>query len=78
MIFIYAPEIYPTEVRSTGLSMAYMASRIGGVAATQIIVLQDKFPWLPYTIFGIATGTAGLGSGQRFCDIVLKSYSILW
>ena len=55
--------------------MAYMASRIGGVAAPQIIVFQDKFPWLPYTIFGIATETAGLGSGQRFSDTVLKGWS---
>jgi hypothetical protein len=52
-----------------------MASRIGGVAAPQIIVFQDKFPWLPYTIFGIATETAGLGSGQRFSDTVLKGWS---
>ena len=40
MIYIYAPEIYPTEARSTGLGLGSMAARIGGVAAPQIIPLQ--------------------------------------
>ena len=60
MINIYAPEIYPTEVRSTGVAMASMAARLGGIAASQMLVLQDKFIWLPNMIFGIVTGTAGL------------------
>ena len=60
MIYIFAPEIYPTEVRSTGVAMACMAARIGGIAASLMLGWQDKFVWLPDIIFGIVTGTAGL------------------
>ena len=36
MIYIWAPEMYPTEARSTGLGLASMMARIGGVAAPQV------------------------------------------
>lgn len=62
VIYVYAPELYPTEVRSTGLGLGSMAARIGGVAAPQIIPLQERYPWLPYTIFGIVTLTAGIAA----------------
>ena len=39
-----------------------MAARIGGAAAPQILPLQKNHPWLPYTIFGIVTFTAGIAA----------------
>ncbi|KAI9084495.1 hypothetical protein K1719_033483 [Acacia pycnantha] len=37
IIYIYAPEIYPTSVRSTGVGIASAVSRIGGMISTRII-----------------------------------------
>jgi lysylphosphatidylglycerol synthetase-like protein (DUF2156 family) len=55
-IFIYASELYPTEVRTVGVGFASMVGRASGALSPFVLALQDKpgLGWLPYTIFALA------------------------
>ena len=55
-IFIWASELYPTEVRTVGVGFASMVGRVSGALSPFVLALQDKpgFGWLPYTIFALA------------------------
>jgi len=61
-IYVYAPELYPTEVRTIGIGFAGAVGRIGGIIAPFLIMLQDneKLSFLPYLIFGILAIIAGI------------------
>ncbi|XP_046556324.1 solute carrier family 22 member 8-like [Haliotis rubra] len=60
-MFVYAPEIYPTNLRSAGMGSGSTAARVGGMIAPFISILAAIAPWAPGTIFGIACLiTAGL------------------
>lgn len=50
VVFVYAPELYPTTVRSIGMGLASMMARIGGVAAPYIILTATKGEWIPLVI----------------------------
>ena len=50
VVYVYAPELYPTTVRSIGMGLASMMARIGGVAAPYIILTADKGEWIPLVI----------------------------
>ncbi len=50
-VYLYAAELYPSEIRGTALGMCSMFGRIGGIAAPQITIylpsiLFDAFPML--------------------------------
>lgn len=62
VIFIYAAELYPTEVRSIGVSFGSMVGRIGGIAAPFIILLQEinGLSFLPFLIFGVCGVASGI------------------
>ena len=49
-VYVYAPELYPTTVRSIGMGLASMMARIGGVAAPYIILTATKGEWIPLVI----------------------------
>ncbi|XP_067664795.1 solute carrier family 22 member 6-A-like [Haliotis asinina] len=60
-MFVYAPEIYPTNLRSAGIGSGSTAARVGGMLAPFISILADIVPWAPGIIFGVAClVTAGL------------------
>ncbi|XP_046328658.2 solute carrier family 22 member 8-like [Haliotis rufescens] len=53
-MFVYAPEIYPTNLRSAGMGAGSTAARVGGMIAPFISILAAVAPWAPGTIFGVA------------------------
>ena len=55
-IFIYASELYPTEIRTVGVGFASMVGRVSGAMSPFVLALQDKpgLGWLPYTIFAVS------------------------
>ncbi|KAL8184129.1 UNVERIFIED_CONTAM: hypothetical protein K2H54_007272 [Gekko kuhli] len=56
----YSGELYPTEIRQTGMGFVSMQARIGAMVAPLIYMLRDSFPILPSLIFGAAPLLAGV------------------
>ncbi|XP_062400089.1 solute carrier family 22 member 6-A [Sardina pilchardus] len=54
IIYIYSAELFPTVLRQTGIGMASMFARMGGVLAPLINMLRDPAPTVPMVIFGCA------------------------
>ena len=52
VVWIYASELFPTDIRTNGLAMGSMAGRIGGIISPQINNFYETIPWLPPLIFG--------------------------
>ena len=73
-IYIFAGELFPTEIRSTGIGFGSMVGRLGGVMSPFIIQIPNKV--LVYAIFG-AVGV--LGGGLIFLlpevKVHLKSFA---
>ena len=59
-IYIYAAELFPTDIRTTGLGFASMVGRIGGIAAPFIILLPRFTPNLIFALSGIVSGLSVL------------------
>ena len=55
-IYIYAAELFPTDIRTIGLGFASMVGRIGGIAAPFIILLPRFTPNLIFALSGIVSG----------------------
>ncbi|XP_048255305.1 organic cation transporter protein-like [Haliotis rufescens] len=53
-MFVYAPEIFPTNLRSAGMGSGSTAARVGGMIAPFISILAAIAPWAPGIIFGVA------------------------
>ncbi|KAL5004640.1 hypothetical protein ScPMuIL_018096 [Solemya velum] len=51
-IFLYTPELYPTNLRNAGLGMSSTVSRIGGMLAPYSTTLARYAVWAPGAIFG--------------------------
>ncbi|XP_046330581.2 organic cation transporter protein-like [Haliotis rufescens] len=51
-LFIYSPELFPTNLRTAGLGMGSAMSRIGGMTAPYSDRLADKVIWGPGALFG--------------------------
>ncbi|XP_071478128.1 organic cation transporter protein-like [Diadema antillarum] len=60
IIYMYTAELYPTPVRTVGLGVCSMASRIGGILAPTIRILGRTWKPLPSIIFGLSSISAGL------------------
>ncbi|XP_072019579.1 organic cation transporter protein-like isoform X2 [Amphiura filiformis] len=58
--YIYSAELFPTVVRSAGVGISSMASRVGGILAPLILILGEYWPPLPLIIFGSSAIIAGL------------------
>ncbi|XP_045121222.1 organic cation transporter protein-like [Portunus trituberculatus] len=62
-IAFFASELFPTEVRSRGISTSYMMSRIGAMVSPFITDLVGTiYPWAPFVVFGTGALLAGLGT----------------
>ncbi|XP_030850614.1 organic cation transporter protein isoform X1 [Strongylocentrotus purpuratus] len=60
IIYIYTAELYPTPLRSVGIGMCSMSSRIGGIIAPLIRISGRSWRPLPFIIYGAASIAAGL------------------
>ncbi|XP_052098929.1 organic anion transporter 3-like [Mytilus californianus] len=52
-IFLYTPELYPTNLRNVGLGMASTVSRIGSMISPFAATLADHVFWGPAIIFAL-------------------------
>lgn len=60
IVFLYAPEIFPTTVRGQALGIASLFGRLGNVCATYTSFVMELYPWLPGPLFGILSIAGGL------------------
>ncbi|XP_060125826.1 solute carrier family 22 member 20-like [Zootoca vivipara] len=60
--YLYSGELYPTEIRQTGMGFVSMQARLGAMVAPLVYVLRDSFPVLPPIIFGAAALLAGVSA----------------
>ncbi|KAL5004945.1 hypothetical protein ScPMuIL_018401 [Solemya velum] len=58
-VFIYTPELYPTNIRNTGLGVSSALSRLGGMLAPFAETLATYIIWGPGLIFGVMCLLAG-------------------
>ncbi|KAJ8304439.1 hypothetical protein KUTeg_018022, partial [Tegillarca granosa] len=52
-IFLYTPELYPTNLRNAGIGFSSAAARSGGMLAPFAGTLAEQVIWAPGAIFGI-------------------------
>eukprot|EP01012_Entosiphon_sulcatum_P011536 TRINITY_DN17044_c0_g1_i4.p1 TRINITY_DN17044_c0_g1~~TRINITY_DN17044_c0_g1_i4.p1 ORF type:complete len:452 (-),score=74.66 TRINITY_DN17044_c0_g1_i4:460-1815(-) len=50
LLFVFTPELYPTEVRSTMFGLCVAVSRLGGITAPFLIQWTDSPTWLCPTV----------------------------
>ncbi|KAJ8021289.1 Solute carrier family 22 member 6-B [Holothuria leucospilota] len=60
LVYTWAIEITPTSLRSTGMGLFSMSSRIGGMLVPFLLILEDVWLSLPIIIMGSASIIAGL------------------
>ena len=62
VVYVFAAELFPTEVRSIAIGFGSIVGRVGGALAPFIILLQDEqgLSFLPYLIFGICGILSGV------------------
>ncbi|XP_022669819.1 solute carrier family 22 member 8-like isoform X2 [Varroa destructor] len=58
--YLYAAEIYPTEIRSQILSVRQAFGSIGKFLSSQIVMLAYYGPYIPLLIFGGVSGSTAL------------------
>ncbi|XP_022330062.2 organic cation transporter protein-like [Crassostrea virginica] len=52
-VFLYTPELYPTNLRSVGIGFASAIARVGGMLAPFAGLFAIYVPWAPGTIFAV-------------------------
>ncbi|KAG0712578.1 Organic cation transporter protein [Chionoecetes opilio] len=63
MIVFFSSELFPTEVRSRGVSTAVMMSCLGSMGAPFITdLVGSMYPWAPFVIFGSGALLAAAGT----------------
>ncbi|XP_042883646.1 organic cation transporter protein-like [Penaeus japonicus] len=63
IIFLFASEVFPTEVRTRGMGTSLMMSRIGAMVAPFVTEsLGAVYPWSPSVVFGASSVVAGLAT----------------
>jgi len=59
VVFLFASELFPTNIRSLGLSVTSVFARIGAMISPFIIALHRISPALPLLIFGVSCLVTG-------------------
>jgi OCT family organic cation transporter-like MFS transporter 4/5 len=54
IIYLYTSELFPTELRATGVGTSCFVSRIGGMAAGWVGLLTKYHVYLPTSIYGVS------------------------
>ncbi|XP_076437510.1 organic anion transporter 3-like [Babylonia areolata] len=52
-LYLYTPELFPTNLRNRALGTSVMASTIGAMIAPFSSILADHAVWAPGVIFGV-------------------------
>ncbi|KAK8398536.1 hypothetical protein O3P69_004003 [Scylla paramamosain] len=61
LMFLYSSELYPTEVRTQGMGIGMMSSRVGAFIAPFIMsALEVDHPWAISVVFGLTATVASL------------------
>ncbi|KAG9475530.1 hypothetical protein GDO78_003762 [Eleutherodactylus coqui] len=60
--YLYSGELFPTEIRQTGMGFSDMNARVGSVVAPVIHLIGDHIPILPAVIFGTAPVLSGIAA----------------
>ncbi|XP_067887534.1 solute carrier family 22 member 13b isoform X1 [Heterodontus francisci] len=51
--YVYSAELFPTVIRQSGIGLVSMSARIGGIIVPMIALLQQDYPAIFITLFGI-------------------------
>lgn len=63
VLYLYATELFPTEVRLLALGTSTIASRIASMASPFVTdLLGPHYPWIPSVVFGVAALLAGVAT----------------
>ncbi|XP_071588811.1 solute carrier family 22 member 6-A-like isoform X1 [Heliangelus exortis] len=62
-VFLYTTELYPTPIRQTGLGFGSTMARVGGIVAPLVKMLDEYYPFLPPTVYGVAPLVAAMTAG---------------
>ncbi|XP_029467232.1 solute carrier family 22 member 20-like isoform X2 [Rhinatrema bivittatum] len=76
--YLYSGELFPTEIRQTGMGFSDVNARVGSVVAPIIHMIGDHLPVLPAIIFGTAPIISGIAAScfltetrnQQLCDTI--------
>ena len=60
VLFLYNAELFPTEVRTSGIGSASFVGRFGGMVAPWVELLGKYHPNIPTIIFGSTAVLAGI------------------
>ncbi|XP_078493969.1 solute carrier family 22 member 13-like [Ciona intestinalis] len=59
LVYQVTSELFPTEARTTAVSMGSMSARVGSMLSPLTLQLQKSVPWATQTIFGTLSVLAG-------------------
>ena len=59
-VYIYTPELYPTNIRSAALGLCSSVANIGGIVAPYTSPLGDLIPWGPGVLFSVICVLSGM------------------
>ena len=60
IIYVYGSELLPTVVRNSGLGVACVANRIGGILCPGVVALGENNKSLPMLVFGACILVSGI------------------
>ena len=62
IVYVYAAELFPTVIRNVGMGVATVASRIGGILCSFVVLMGERNKSLPMFIFAVMSLVAGLAA----------------